>query len=266
LNTLLRLTRSGLVDHDMLGLRPLQLQGLQLFTPSSGKGDKLRQFADWLAGAMTTIFLSDHQWLTTQLQLAYASGQRAAERFTKRPAEAYVDDSFQQQAVHELEGIIAATVQQASRSVAASIRTRAKPRVAYNMVSGIVKKIAGRRLDQLCNHFTVLLHNQARLDEFKRLGVRQIGVIPERLPGPVVRDHAHAGCRFHDLELVEILTAGDDLVCNECEDYADSGPYDIDEVELPLHLECRCAYVPTDDARFAEPEAGFNQPEEWFAA
>ena len=55
---------------------------------------------------------------------------------------------------------------------------------------------------------------------------------------------------------VGILTAGDDRVCDECDDYAAGAPYDIDEVEdsLPIHPNCRCTWFPWDDKRFAHDE------------
>jgi hypothetical protein len=55
-----------------------------------------------------------------------------------------------------------------------------------------------------------------------------------------------ADAATQDQEEVNILTAGDDLVCNECNDVADAGPYDIDEAEtmLPIHINCRCSWVP----------------------
>lgn len=60
--------------------------------------------------------------------------------------------------------------------------------------------------------------------------------------------------RLQSLGRVDVLTAGDDLVCEECQDISDGGPYDIDEAEslIPAHLNCRCAFVPADDERFAE--------------
>jgi GNAT superfamily N-acetyltransferase len=41
--------------------------------------------------------------------------------------------------------------------------------------------------------------------------------------------------------------------CFECEDISDSGPYDIDEALslVPVHLHCRCSWIPANDARFA---------------
>jgi ADP-Ribosyltransferase in polyvalent proteins/ParB-like nuclease domain len=55
-----------------------------------------------------------------------------------------------------------------------------------------------------------------------------------------------------DESLVNVLTAGDDDVCQICEDIADDSPYDIDEVLdlLPAHVNCRCSVTPFDDRRF----------------
>lgn len=56
-----------------------------------------------------------------------------------------------------------------------------------------------------------------------------------------------------DEELVEVLTAGDDDVCQECQDISQDGPYDIEDAYdlIPAHPHCRCAFVPWGDARFA---------------
>jgi hypothetical protein len=56
--------------------------------------------------------------------------------------------------------------------------------------------------------------------------------------------------------LVNVLTAGDDRVCQDCEDIAADGPYDIDEARglIPAHPNCRCAFIPFGDKRFAPIE------------
>jgi hypothetical protein len=56
--------------------------------------------------------------------------------------------------------------------------------------------------------------------------------------------------------LVNVLTAGDDKVCDECDDIAAQGPYSLDEASdlIPAHPNCRCAFVPWGDARFAAIE------------
>jgi hypothetical protein len=47
-------------------------------------------------------------------------------------------------------------------------------------------------------------------------------------------------------EYVNVLTAGDDLVCQICEDISEEGPYSLDEAQglIPAHPNCRCAFVP----------------------
>jgi len=56
--------------------------------------------------------------------------------------------------------------------------------------------------------------------------------------------------------LVNVLTAGDDKVCVDCEDIAADGPYDIDKARdlIPAHPNCRCAFIPFGDKRFAPVE------------
>lgn len=52
-------------------------------------------------------------------------------------------------------------------------------------------------------------------------------------------------------EEVNVQTAGDDRVCDECDDIAAAGPYSLDEAEdlIPAHPNCRCTFVPAvDDA------------------
>lgn len=45
---------------------------------------------------------------------------------------------------------------------------------------------------------------------------------------------------------VNVLTAGDDRVCDVCDDIAADGPYSLDEAQglIPAHPNCRCAFVP----------------------
>jgi hypothetical protein len=49
--------------------------------------------------------------------------------------------------------------------------------------------------------------------------------------------------------LVQVVTAGDDLVCQQCQDIEDDNPYRIQEALglIPAHPNCRCAWVPWDE-------------------
>ena len=56
-----------------------------------------------------------------------------------------------------------------------------------------------------------------------------------------------------EAKLVNVLTAGDDKVCVDCEDIAADGPYQLSEARdlIPAHPNCRCAFIPWGDKRFA---------------
>jgi hypothetical protein len=59
-------------------------------------------------------------------------------------------------------------------------------------------------------------------------------------------------------DLVGVLTAEDDLVCDDCDEISLSGPYTLYEAVglIPAHPNCRCEFVPESDERFAEIEQG----------
>jgi hypothetical protein len=54
-------------------------------------------------------------------------------------------------------------------------------------------------------------------------------------------------------ENVNVRTAGDFNVCPVCEQISEDGPYAINAARalIPAHPECRCTFVPAEDARFA---------------
>ena len=49
---------------------------------------------------------------------------------------------------------------------------------------------------------------------------------------------------------VEIITAKDSLVCDDCMDAEENNPWSINEAQslLPMHPTCRCAYAPIVDS------------------
>jgi len=65
-------------------------------------------------------------------------------------------------------------------------------------------------------------------------------------------------------QLVNVLTAGDDRVCQDCEDIASDGPYELSQAQglIPSHPNCRCAFIPFGDKRFA-PLMEQEENEEW---
>jgi hypothetical protein len=73
--------------------------------------------------------------------------------------------------------------------------------------------------------------------------------VSERERAALIGQAEKAKARFEKIGLWNVATAGDDLVCQACEDLSDDGPYSADEAQglLPLHANCRCALVPADE-------------------
>ena len=183
----------------------------------------------------------------------------------------------------ELQGICDATAQQATRAFADGGLVNKR-----KLASNICRKIDGigrLRSRMLVNAISIKAFSTATLDAFRRAGIQRVGTIPERRrrqsphstngshgardagldkwqsAAAVIRDQDEDDeDRLEALEeelgpdaTVEVITAGDDKVCQLCEDISDEGPYDLDEAAalIPAHPNCRCAFVPADDARFA---------------
>lgn len=83
----------------------------------------------------------------------------------------------------------------------------------------------------------------------------------------VIGEIEKAQARLEAMGEVDVLTAGDNDVCQDCQDISDSGPYDIDEAEslIPAHPWCRCAFVPAgtleDAAAIEAAGVMFQTPE-----
>lgn len=151
----------------------------------------------------------------------------------------------------ELMGISAAVSQAVAR---VGFRHHASKAKAWQLASAIYDKEMTKRLPALIDTLTVQAYNKSKLQGYRLRGVERVGVIPELMP-----PHSLVHDAYEDEPIeVGVRTAGDDRVCDDCDDYASNSPYDIDEVEddLPLHIGCRCTYFPWDDKRFrhdAEP-------------
>src|SRR5580704_3056591 len=179
--------------------------------------------------------------------------------------------------VAELSGICDAVGQQAVRAVATGILHRERPALIARRVGLVINSVGRARSRQMAGYMIVKAFSVATLEEFRARGVTKVGTRAERLrivKGPhgkhLVKDRdvrkeegptpeeieaaEESEETLQELESVEILTAGDDDVCDICEEISDNGPYDIDEAMslIPAHPgPCRCAFVPANDARFA---------------
>jgi hypothetical protein len=150
-------------------------------------------------------------------------------------------------AQQELAGIRAATEQNVARLVSSIVVRKVKPTQAAAAITAVLDKITRNRLISMANTMVVKAHCQAKLEVYRHAGIKRVGSIPERRVGPIkIRDDDD------DFEEVGIRTAGDDLVCEECEIIAANAPYDTDDAEdlIPAHPNCRCTFFPWGDKRF----------------
>ncbi len=160
----------------------------------------------------------------------------------------------------ELDGICAAASQQATRVMTHGLLANAKPKLLARAVAQRLTKIGKQRSRMLANAMVVKAFSSATLQAFRQAAVTQVGTLPERNKIKVAKGpHGlHMIDRTAMTGGIDVLTAGDDDVCIRCEEASDDGPYSLDEAEslLPIHPNCRCAFVPVDDERFASVHEG----------
>ena len=184
--------------------------------------------------------------------------------------------------ISELQGIMDAVSQQAVRAFASGLLGIKPVNKTVQAIQDIIDTTGKRRSDMLANFMCVRTFGTATLDHFRANGVNSVGTVPERIvsPSPIRDAKTKSGSRSPlrepglvedakkkkkkkavEEDLVEVLTAGDDDVCQECQDISDEGPYDLDDAEslIPAHPNCRCAFVPWDDERFAGVRDEFKE-------
>jgi hypothetical protein len=265
--------RSALIQHDIVGSR-----GISLLP----HGDKTLGFAVWLREEIRQkVFGMDGRWLRPFVRLTALSAQRRANDLTETAghAESSRWESMESLAISELRGICEAAQQQLVRSVAHSMMRGATPTQTANATAAIIKAMRDRTR-AMSEYVVAKTHATTTLSTFRSSGVERVGVVPERLrkrrrlgdapkktgPGSRLRGKAPSPRTIGRIEEVQqeleeslggdevdVVTAGDDNVCEECQDISDGGPYDLDEAEdlIPAHPYCRCAFAPAGKYRDA---------------
>lgn len=193
----------------------------------------------------------------------------------------------------ELQGIMEAVSQQAVRVVAQGLLTNKRAMPITRAVLNIIETVGRNRSNAMIELLVVRAHAEASLDIYEAAGIKAVGLIPEsqaqakvvtdakaqskatikakdaRRSGPGARttrstvpSRSTIG-RIRRAELatarrlgenVNVRTAGDYLVCPECEAISEEGPYAINIARglIPAHSHCRCTFIPAHDARFAQ--------------
>jgi len=127
----------------------------------------------------------------------------------------------------ELDGITDVVSQQVAREIAEGISEGVNPNEMARRMADRVDKIGKTRATTLARTETIRAHSSATLERYKQQGVDEVGLEPE----------------------VSVQTATDQLVCEECAEVAQSGPWPIEDFEgsenqPPIHPNCRCSVIP----------------------
>lgn len=274
--------RESVGSEDILGLRDTDLetdeveQLLQTFADAAGGGDRAAElravndpgnlgelppgeriaaFEDWLDEAMESEVLEvidrdENVWVRrsyergvidadTNLRRAGvdvdATDAEAARQLVQMPVHERKLQVLFARNFSELQGITDAVSQQVTRELAEAIGSGLNPTETARRITDRVEKIGKTRATVLARTETINAHSQATIERYRQQGVEQVGVEPE----------------------IQVQTAGDQQVCEECADVAQRGPWPLDEFEgsenqPPIHPQCRCAVLPVVNEAAAE--------------
>jgi hypothetical protein len=268
--------RKLVIDHDVLALGQNSVLG---FHPAQVRLDA---FGHSVHAAMMGMVGGD--WTRVFLQRAWQDGVAAAVSETGAAAAgAEGDDEFEGLMAltrREVDGIGAAIEQRLARVadviIAASAHQRITPVRAFRRIQAELTKVAGQRLPLLADTAPVLACTRALINVYRQTGIEAVGVEPESGAvrvmadaAPVRRNPPTPMERYGELrekavpkayakvEFVGVRTAGDNFVCERCEDAADDAPYTLAEYIglFPMHPRCRCRPRPWFDKRYAGDRA-----------
>lgn len=224
--------------------------------------DPVRAFQAWIDEAMRQLVLGHTgSWTLTFVRqagdMALLRAQPATQPRDRIP-------QLQTLCVTELQGICEAVSQQAVRAFGHGLLTEQPVSKIVRSIQQVIDTIGVKRGRLLVQFFVVRTFGAATLDSFRASGVSHVGTVAERVAGgsrsprlsrdakpksykSIIRAENKLKRKFGE-EGVDVLTAGDDDVCIECQDISDNGPYTLDHAEglIPAHPKCRCAFVPAD--------------------
>ena len=248
----------------------------------------MRNFQAWLDEALRQVVLSGNGgWVAPYIAESVARARdRAIELTGQQLRDSAKVTPLTSLTAVELQGVCEAVSQQAIRVFTTALLAHQRPAKLARAVAAVIYPIGRTRSRAVAQYMVVRAFSSATLDAFRSAGLTQVGTVAERLkvtpvrlrdaarntpqarhgptgrfrpfataPEPEEQEAIEAGEEaVAELGEVDVLTAGDEDVCPICEDISDSGPYDIDDAEglIPAHPNCRCAFVPTSDERFAE--------------
>jgi len=282
--------REGLQDYDVAGLRTETPAFLALIETQS---NRLARSEMLITQIIAQALTAPPDWLRVLIARAVQRGVDQVGQELRVAVEeldaSEVMEFLANGAAIEIIGIAGETERRVLRQVAHALEGQRSPDALMRDVRATLEKITKLRLLLLVNTAVVKAVNSGKLFGYAANGVKKVGIEAEWIPTRhfhdrdtrkgavrkrVTRNRERRSAMFaakqqakreaaeRRLEQalasgeVGILTAGDDKVCDECDDIAAAGPYDLDEARglIPAHPNCRCAFVPAGDLRFAAIE------------
>jgi len=290
--------REGLQDYDVAGLRTETPAFLAFIETQS---NRLARSEMLVAKLIEQALTSPPDWLRVLIARAVQRGVDQVGQELRVAVEeldaSEVMEFLANSAAIEIIGIAGETERRVLRQVAHALEGQRSPDALMRDVRGTLEKITKLRLLLLVNTQVVRAVNDGKLFGYRANGIRKVGIDPEWLPTRHFHDRDTRKARVRkrvksnrerrsamfaakqqakreaaERRLEEalasgevgILTAGDDKVCEACQDIAEDGPYDLDEARglIPAHPNCRCAFIPAGDLRFAAIEEQEEREEE----
>jgi len=258
--------RKLVVKDDVLGLVPssslVVMQEVQAWRFKTDAG-KVQAYRKWLqeridADVLSTDPVSGRPWTATYVQSSYRKGLSRAYADANKtklvdlegtrgeflreafgaPETLSKIELLSTRTFEELRGVTAAMSQQMSRTLAEGLAAGRGPKVIARELRKNVVDITRRRANVLARTEVIHAHAEGQLDSFERLGVEEVGL------------------------MAELSTAGDERVCERCSDAAADGPYPVKEARgmIPLHPNCRCAWVPLVEKEKKKERASVRMP------
>jgi SPP1 gp7 family putative phage head morphogenesis protein len=255
---LLRQLRTLLIDEDAFGLikrKPFVIQAAYQQYAFASDPAKLQAFHIWLkeqvnAGVLVVSGpggVVGQPWTYPYVEAAYKQGLTRAYADTSRGVLDetglwYADNRSQflrqafgrpvamnkvkllaMRAYDQLEGVTALMSQQLSRNLVLGLASGWGPARIAREMRKTISSLSRSRLRMIARTEIIYAHAEGQLDGFQLLGVEKLGI------------------------LAEWSTAGDDRVCPDCGAY-EGETFTMDEARglIPLHPNCRCAWIPSE--------------------
>lgn len=269
--------QTAVVTQDVLGLKASTTSPLAM---AGSTGNRELGFQTWVDTLLEKAVVENGAWMRTFMASAYnravARGQRLTGSTTVPHDAKETIDSLTTLCLVELQGIVEAASQRIMRAAVQGWLHNEKPAKAFTEMDAAINKVGMVRSKAMIALMVVKAFTTGTLDQFESVGIKQVGLIPETIPPRVRKDGLiqdaprrgtgpgsrisrtegpsrstvyrirRAQKEVEALEEVEVVTAGDEDVCPECEDIEEGNPYTIDQARsiIPAHPECRCAFVP----------------------